>query len=196
MRGSHAHIVHHDFFRRHRDAQVARTAQNDTAFISIFYRTSSAAPGITGLGNFLVHNAVKLLPGIEMVIPMKDDVVETLYPPCDLPIHENSSRRRRTEDRQLHQAGPAGLIRLTLTRKNAQAHFLIRNTTLPSLTLDEKLLFTRFYRGDSSRSRQIEGVGLGLSLAREIVHAHHGSLTLAESKEGWVSFALMLPIQA
>jgi len=57
----------------------------------------------------------------------------------------------------------------------------------------EGQVFTRFYRGGSSRSRQIEGVGLGLSLSREIVHAHDGRLVLTESKEGWIAFTLTLP---
>jgi signal transduction histidine kinase len=39
-------------------------------------------------------------------------------------------------------------------------------------------LFERFYRADFAYSRQTEGVGLGLSLAREIVRSHQGELRL------------------
>ena len=88
---------------------------------------------------------------------------------------------------------PGGLIKLTLAQQADQILFTIGNTTPPSLTLDEKLLFTRFYRGDRSRGRHIDGVGLGLSLSREIVNAHQGTLVLKESTDGWIAFALTLP---
>jgi signal transduction histidine kinase len=44
-------------------------------------------------------------------------------------------------------------------------------------------LFTPFFRSDRSRARKTGGVGLGLALARRIVVAHGGSLTL-ESQPG------------
>jgi two-component system, OmpR family, heavy metal sensor histidine kinase CusS len=55
-------------------------------------------------------------------------------------------------------------------------------------------LFERFYRGDPARTRQVEGIGLGLSLAREIARAHHGDLTLDPTIPGQTSFTLTLPI--
>jgi signal transduction histidine kinase len=45
---------------------------------------------------------------------------------------------------------------------------------------------------DGTRSRSIDGIGLGLSLAREIIRAHGGELTLNESSAGWTSFKALL----
>jgi two-component system heavy metal sensor histidine kinase CusS len=59
---------------------------------------------------------------------------------------------------------------------------------------DQPKLFNRFYRADPARSRQVEGVGLGLSLAREIAWAHGGNLVLKESRPGHTCFILTLPI--
>lgn len=41
-----------------------------------------------------------------------------------------------------------------------------------------------FYRVDKSRARTLGGVGLGLALCREIVEAHHGTLTFENRESG------------
>ncbi len=59
---------------------------------------------------------------------------------------------------------------------------------------DRARIFDRFHRGDPSRNRKVEGIGLGLSLAREIVRAHHGELMLDPASEGETSFTVSLPM--
>jgi signal transduction histidine kinase len=55
------------------------------------------------------------------------------------------------------------------------------------------LVFERFYRADSARAE--EGVGLGLSIARQIAESHGGTVE-ARSKLGVGStFVLLLPRQ-
>ena len=53
-------------------------------------------------------------------------------------------------------------------------------------------IFERFVRGDSSRTRASGGAGLGMSLVRAIMHAHHGTATVA-SRRGDTTFTLRLP---
>ncbi|MTW00644.1 HAMP domain-containing protein [Duganella ginsengisoli] len=55
-------------------------------------------------------------------------------------------------------------------------------------------LFDRFYRADQAHNRRISGVGLGLSLSRDITRAHGGALELADPGPGKVCFRLTLPI--
>lgn len=60
-------------------------------------------------------------------------------------------------------------------------------------TEDLPYVFDRFYRGEKSRSRASGGAGLGLAIARGIIDAHHGQITV-ESQPGQGSrFYFILP---
>lgn len=54
-------------------------------------------------------------------------------------------------------------------------------------------VFSRFYRADRSRSRQTGGVGLGLAIARSIVEAHGGTLTVDSLPGQGTVFTVRLP---
>lgn len=56
-----------------------------------------------------------------------------------------------------------------------------------------KKLFDRFYRVESSRSKETGGSGLGLAIAQSIVELHHGKIH-AESDENWTQFIIELPV--
>jgi two-component system, OmpR family, heavy metal sensor histidine kinase CusS len=87
-----------------------------------------------------------------------------------------------------------GLIRFQLSVRDHKAHVTISNTGVQIPAKDREKIFDRFYRVDQSRSRIVPGSGLGLSLAREIVHAHRGDLRLNPGSGNVVSFTLSLPL--
>ncbi|GGV22981.1 two-component sensor histidine kinase [Actinomadura cremea] len=58
---------------------------------------------------------------------------------------------------------------------------------------DRERVFERFTRLDTARSRGAGGTGLGLAIAREIAHAHCGTLTIAATGGG-AHFTLRLPL--
>jgi protein-histidine pros-kinase len=60
---------------------------------------------------------------------------------------------------------------------------------------EEKLeaVFAPFYRLDASRSRHSGGVGLGLSIAREMARKQGGNITLRNAPEGGLIATLILP---
>jgi len=54
-------------------------------------------------------------------------------------------------------------------------------------------VFEPFYRGEPSRNRETGGVGLGLPIARNILRAHGGDVTLANRPSGGVRATVTLP---
>ena len=62
---------------------------------------------------------------------------------------------------------------------------------------DKERIFDRFFQSDASRARHHgEGVGLGLSIARWIVEAHHGRLTVQSQPGAGSTFSMILPVAA
>ncbi|MEI6645070.1 MAG: ATP-binding protein [bacterium] len=87
-----------------------------------------------------------------------------------------------------------GMIQCRVRKENKQAVLTIMNTLEPGAQVDVAHLFERFYRGDPSRNRKQDGFGLGLSLAREIVHAHGGELTVESVTDDTITFRLVFPL--
>jgi signal transduction histidine kinase len=66
----------------------------------------------------------------------------------------------------------------------------------PGISPDElPHIFDPFYRGEAVRNSQIPGVGLGLSLVKRIIEAHHGTIEVKSSESGGAAFILYLPAQ-
>jgi two-component system OmpR family sensor kinase len=53
--------------------------------------------------------------------------------------------------------------------------------------------FDRFYRADASRTRDSGGSGLGLSIAKAIVDAHGGEITLDTAPNAGTRVTIRLP---
>ena len=54
-------------------------------------------------------------------------------------------------------------------------------------------MFEPFVRGDSSRSSETGGAGLGLSIARQIIRAHGGAIDMANLKTRGLRVSIVLP---
>lgn len=88
---------------------------------------------------------------------------------------------------------PGGWIRLSAHAQAGCIEVVFSNATQVIAAADRARFFDRFFRGDASHNRNIDGNGLGLSLAREIARAHGGNLTLEASAPDEVKLRLALP---
>ena len=86
-----------------------------------------------------------------------------------------------------------GNITVSVGEEDGGAALVVSDTGVGISEEQLPLVFERFYRADAARAE--EGVGLGLSIARQIAEAHGGTIE-ARSKLGVGStFVLLLPRQ-
>ncbi|MDA0350376.1 MAG: ATP-binding protein [Verrucomicrobia bacterium] len=83
-----------------------------------------------------------------------------------------------------------GFVRMELKSDRGIISFSIENSGPMISSEDQGLIFDRFYRGHNCRSTNSPGLGLGLSLAREIGLAHNGKLFLTKSTSDSTLFEL------
>ncbi|MBE9139890.1 HAMP domain-containing protein [Nodosilinea sp. LEGE 07088] len=88
---------------------------------------------------------------------------------------------------------PQGWVGVTIHRQSPQVVLTVVNATPPLTAAEASRLFDRFYRGESARAAQTEGLGLGLSLARELARAHGGDLVFVPGAPDAAQFDLHLP---
>ncbi len=87
-----------------------------------------------------------------------------------------------------------GAIALRAFRSGSEAVVTVRDTGIGLAPEDAGRVFDRFFRVDKARSRALGGAGLGLSIAREIVHAHHGTLKLDSEIGRGTTVTMRLPL--
>jgi signal transduction histidine kinase len=74
-----------------------------------------------------------------------------------------------------------------------RAAFQVRDSGIGISHADLPRIFERFYRADPARNREEGGSGLGLSIARWIVEAHHGTIHVESTVDVGSTFRVVLP---
>lgn len=89
---------------------------------------------------------------------------------------------------------PQGRVSISLLRNGPNAELQIVNTGggIPPESLAR--VFDRFFRGDPAHGAQIEGCGLGLSIAQSIVKHHGGSIEIASELGKTTTVTVRLPL--
>ncbi|NIK76447.1 signal transduction histidine kinase [Paenibacillus castaneae] len=75
-----------------------------------------------------------------------------------------------------------------------QVSIKIKDTGIGITDNNKKNIFEPFYRVDKSRSRQVAGAGLGLSIVDSIIKKHKGTLTVTNNENGGTCFNVILTI--
>jgi two-component system OmpR family sensor kinase len=88
---------------------------------------------------------------------------------------------------------PGGRVTISSRSENGLAVLTISDTGIGIPAHDIPHVFERFYRVETSRSRDKGGSGLGLAIARAIVHAHGGTIELKSTAGQGTEFTVRLP---
>jgi signal transduction histidine kinase len=84
-----------------------------------------------------------------------------------------------------------GKIVVEIVREGDRAGFSVGDTGAGIPAVDLPRIWDRLFRGDSSRSER--GLGLGLSLVKAVVEAHHGSVDVTSEPGRGSTFTVSLP---
>jgi signal transduction histidine kinase len=86
-----------------------------------------------------------------------------------------------------------GHVKLSATSDGQQVHLMVCDTGVGIPAADLPFIFDRFYRADKSRQRNdTNASGLGLAIAKAIVEAHHGTITVTSTPQQGATFTINL----
>ena len=88
-----------------------------------------------------------------------------------------------------------GEINFVITATDRNLYLTVSDDGIGIPQADKKKIFDRFYRVDKARTRQKGGFGLGLSLAKQIVDALKGSISVKDNKPHGTIFEIKIAIQ-
>lgn len=102
-------------------------------------------------------------------------------------ILENSLKFKDPKKEQL-------IINVQLIKNNKSFFLTIKDNGIGISELDLPNVFDRFFRSDKSRTPNIKGSGLGLSIVKEIILKHQGQVTIHSKLNKGTTISIELPI--
>lgn len=88
-----------------------------------------------------------------------------------------------------------GTVTVTATASADGVRLAVADTGRGIPPEEQKRIFERFYQVDGSSTREHGGLGLGLTIAREITARHSGQIEVASSPGQGATFTIVLPTQ-
>lgn len=87
-----------------------------------------------------------------------------------------------------------GTITVSVSRNEGMCAIAVRDTGIGLSPDEAKMVFSRFWRADAGRTRERGGLGIGLSVVKEIVDRHNGRVLVEGEKGKGACFTILLPL--
>jgi signal transduction histidine kinase len=139
----------------------------------------------------LVREIVELYEYVAEEKPVRVEVA--LPPACEWRVDRIRMRQvfANLLDNAIKYTPPNGQVTISIREEPDRALVVFRDTGIGIAPEEQKKIWTRLYRGDKSRSEH--GLGLGLSLVKAVVEAHHGTVSVASQEAAGSEFTVTLP---
>ncbi len=140
----------------------------------------------------LLSDAIELY---DMVAEEKQiTVTSDLASPCDATVDPTRIRQvfANLLDNAIKYTPEGGKVHLSCAALVSSVAIRIRDTGMGIPPADQPRIWERLYRADKSRTQR--GLGLGLSLVKAIVEAHHGAISVRSEPGRGSEFTVMIPM--
>jgi signal transduction histidine kinase len=93
----------------------------------------------------------------------------------------------------LKYTNSGGKVSISIDVVSSDLEVTVSDTGIGIAAEDLPFIFERFYRTDKSRSRETGGSGIGLTIAKSIVEAHNGKISVQSKPDEGSRFIVTLP---
>lgn len=87
-----------------------------------------------------------------------------------------------------------GNISVRVKKGDIMASIAVQDTGIGLTSEEAKMVFSRFWRADAGRNREYGGLGVGLSVVKEIVDRHGGWVHVEGKPEQGATFTIYIPL--
>ena len=87
-----------------------------------------------------------------------------------------------------------GRIKVRVKRGETMASIAVKDTGIGLTPEEARMVFQRFWRADSGRDRESGGLGVGLTVVKEIVDRHNGWVQVEGRKDEGACFTIHIPL--
>lgn len=97
-------------------------------------------------------------------------------------------------DNAIKYSGDGKLVTLRVDRRGDNANISVQDLGPGISPEQQRRIFERFYRIDRGRSRREGGIGLGLSIVKELVNSMNGEIRMESTSGRGSTFTVSLPV--
>lgn len=180
---------------------ISRNTQSQKELIEDLLDMSRIVSGKVRLDVQSIDLGVVVCEAVESVRPaaeVKDITLTTVMDPPDTSVRGDAARLQQVVWNLVNNAvkftPKGGGVRVEMHRGESEVEISVSDTGIGIAAEFLPQVFDRFRQGDASSTRRHGGLGLGLSIVKQIVEMHGGQVSVSSPGEGRGStFRVVLP---